>query len=351
MFYALIMAGGKGERLFPLSREERPKQFLKLIENKSFLRMTVERIKPLIGENIYVITNKKYIEQIYGELPDLSKENIFTEPLNKETATCLGLSAVKLLKKDLDALMISLPSDLYIKDVESLRKQIEIGANYAEENKVIVTFGIEPASPETGYGYIKLGEEVVKENSLFKVERFTEKPKEDTAKEFIRSKRYLWNSGIFILRADVLLAEINKHIPKLYDSLMKIYDSLNTEDEQRVIDEEYNKIEGISIDYGVMQKTKLAYVIKARFDWNDIGSFNSLSKYFNLVDNNEIKGKAFLEECNSCTVMSSDKIIVGFGLKKLIIIDAGDVLLIMDKEKEKDMKKLVEKIKNGSSFL
>jgi len=128
--------------------------------------------------------------------------------VNKETATCLGLSAVKLLKKDLDALMIALPSDLYIKDEESFRKQIEIGAIYAEKNKAIVTFGIEPTSPETGYGYIKLGEEVVKENSLFKVERFTEKPKEDTAKEFIRSKRYLWNSGIFVLRADGLCTKV-----------------------------------------------------------------------------------------------------------------------------------------------
>ena len=178
VLYALILAGGKGTRLYPLSRSENPKQFLKLINNKSFLRATVDRIKPLVNnDNIYIVTNEEYMDKIYEELPEIKKENIFAEPYNRETATCIGLSAVKLLKKDKDASMIVLPSDHYIEDEKEFTDVIKQGVDIVEKRRGLVTIGIKPLRPETGYGYIKMGDKVNSQNFTYKVERFLEKPK------------------------------------------------------------------------------------------------------------------------------------------------------------------------------
>ena len=225
MIYALILAGGKGTRLYPLSRVNQPKQFLKVINNKSFLENTVERITPLINkDNIYVVTNTDYLEKIKKELSYINSENIFTEPANKETATCIGLSAVKLLKKDNDAVMVVLPSDHHIegeKDyIDTLSEAIEI----ANRRRGIVTLGITPTRPETGYGYIEMGERSfrhqlrhikyldLQKNLILKLLRIS-----------CLKGTYLWNSGIFVFRADVILREIEKYLPKIYKSLMEIY--------------------------------------------------------------------------------------------------------------------------------
>ncbi|MGL5352755.1 MAG: mannose-1-phosphate guanylyltransferase, partial [Clostridium sp.] len=297
MIYGLILAGGKGTRLYPLSRSERPKQFLKVINNKSFLANTVDRIIPLIKkDNIYVVTNRDYEDKIRGELQDIEKENVFTEPQNKETATCIGLSAVKLLKKDKDAVMVVLPSDHHIegeKDyIETLSQAVEV----ANKRKGIVTLGIEPTRPETGYGYIEMGERILGERASYKVERFTEKPNTEVAKDFLEKGTYLWNSGIFVFRADVILREIDKYLPKLYKSLMEIYRSIGEENEEEVIKEQNNLIDGISIDFGVMQKTRKAFVIKSDFVWDDIGSFSALSRYLDTFKSNSVSKNVYLQE-------------------------------------------------------
>ena len=209
MIYALILAGGKGTRLYPLSRANQPKQFLKVINNKSFLVNTVERITPLIKkDNIYVVTNRDYVEKIRDELSDVNSENIFTEPANKETATCIGLSAIKLLKKDNDAVMVVLPSDHHIdgqKDyLDTLSEAIEI----ANRRRGIVTIGITPTRPETGYGYIEMGERIASASQAYKIARFTEKPNMEVAKDFLLKGTYLWNSGMFVFRADAMLTKV-----------------------------------------------------------------------------------------------------------------------------------------------
>lgn len=351
MIYGLILAGGKGTRLYPLSRAEQPKQFLKVINNKSFLANTVDRIIPLIKkDNIYVVTNKDYEEKIREELKGIKKENIFTEPENKETATCIGLSAVKLLKKDKDAVMVVLPSDHHIKGekdyIETLAQAVEI----ANKRKGIVTLGIEPTRPETGYGYIEMGERILKEKSSYNVERFTEKPNMEVAKDFLEKGTYLWNSGIFIFRADVILREIEKYLPKLYKSLTEIYNAIGEENEEYVIKEQYSLIDGISIDFGVMQKTRKAYVIKSDFKWDDIGSFSALSRYLDTFESNSISENVYLQDCTNCSIFGEKNLIIGFGVQDLVIVDAGDVILVMDKNKDQEIKYLLSELSSEKKY-
>ncbi len=209
LLYALILAGGKGTRLYPLSRANNPKQFLKAYNNKSFLRNTVDRIKPLISkDNIFVVTNHEYVDKIHEELPEISKDNIFVEPGNKETATCIGLSAVKLQKRDKDAVMVVLPSDHYIEGEKQFLDTLHHAIELAEKKRGLVTIGVNPNRPETGYGYIEMGDPVGGPISTFKVARFTEKPNIEVAKDFLLKGTYLWNSGMFIWRADGLLMKL-----------------------------------------------------------------------------------------------------------------------------------------------
>ena len=216
MLYVLILAGGKGTRLYPLSRAQNPKQFLNIINNKSFLRSTVDRIKCLVSnENIYVVTNEEYFDKICDELPEIKKENIFVEPSNKETATCIGLSAAKLLKQDKEATMIVLPSDHYIENEKEFKETILQGVEIANKKRGLVTIGVLPSRPETGYGYIEMGDRVNGDMPTFKVERFLEKPNAEVAKDLLSKGNFLWNSGMFVWRADVLFIKmITKSVKK-----------------------------------------------------------------------------------------------------------------------------------------
>ncbi|AND83370.1 NTP transferase domain-containing protein [Clostridium tyrobutyricum] len=351
MLYALILAGGKGTRLYPLSRAKNPKQFLKVINNKSFLRGTVDRISPLVDKkNIYVITNEEYIDKVQEELPDIDKENIFSEPENKETATCIGFSAVKLLKKDPSATMIILPSDHYIGDRELFLSTINQAVEIAEKKRALVTIGVKPTRPETGYGYIEMGELINTCIASFKVERFLEKPNLEVAKDLILKGNYLWNSGMFVWRADVFLREMQKYLPKMYKSMLAIYQDLGTEKEVYTIKEHYSIISGISVDFGIMQKTRKAYVVKCEFLWDDIGTFTALGRYLKKYKGNNLSGNTFVESSENCTVFGGEKLIVAFGVKNLIIIDSKDVLLVMDKSKDQEVKYLVDILKNKNNL-
>ena len=352
MIYGLILAGGKGSRLYPLSRADQPKQFLKLINDKSFLVNTVERITPIIDkENIYVVTNKENKKKIREGLSDMvNGENIFAEPANKETATCIGLSAIKLLKQDANAVMVVLPSDHYIQGENNYTNTLSQGIEIANRRRCIVTLGIEPSRPETGYGYIEMGERTNGNIPTYKIARFTEKPNLEVAKDFILKGTYLWNSGIFIFRADVILREIEKYLPKLHKPLMEIYINLGEPEEEKVIKEQYELIDGISIDFGVMQKTRKAYVIKSGFGWDDMGSFGALSRLLNSHRNNNVSQNVYVDECENCSIFGGKNLIIGFGVKDLVIVDAGDVILVMDKNKDQEIKHLLNKLNEKSEY-
>jgi mannose-1-phosphate guanylyltransferase len=351
VIYGLILAGGKGSRLYPLSRAGEPKQFLKLINDKSFLVNTVDRIIPIIDrDNIYVVTNMDYKEKVKNELIGIKDENIFVEPANKETATCIGLSAVKLLKQDANAVMVVLPSDHYIQGEKNYIDTLSQAIEMANKRRCIVTLGIEPNRPETGYGYIEMGERTTGNIPTYKIARFTEKPNLEVAKDFILKGTYLWNSGMFIFRADVILREIEKYLPKLHKPLMEIYKSLGEENEEEVIKEQYEFIDGISIDFGVMQKTRKAYVIKCDFSWDDMGSFGALSRLLSTYRNNNISPNVYVDECENCSIFGGKNLIIGFGIKDLVVVDAGDVILVMDKNKDQEIKHLLNKLNEQSKF-
>ncbi|WP_294152600.1 mannose-1-phosphate guanylyltransferase [uncultured Clostridium sp.] len=351
MIYGLILAGGKGSRLYPLSRAGEPKQFLKLINDKSFLVNTVERITPIINkDNIYVVTNMEYKEKVKEELKDMSENNIFVEPANKETATCIGLSAVRLLKQDADAVMVVLPSDHYIQGEKVYTDTLSQAIELANRRRCIVTLGIDPARPETGYGYIEMGERTTGNIPTYKIARFTEKPNLEVAKDFLLKGTYLWNSGMFIFRADVILREIEKYLPKLHKPLMEIYKNLGEENEEEVIKNQYELIDGISIDFGVMQKTRKAFVIKCDFEWDDMGSFGALSRLLKRYKNNSVSKNVYVDECENCSIFGNKNLIIGFGVKDLVVVDAGDVILVMDKNKDQEIKHLLNKLSKENEF-
>ena len=354
MLCALIMAGGKGTRFWPLSTEEKPKQFLNLVGSYTMIQMTINRILPIIPiERVFVCTGEKYISYIKEQLPNLPDRNIIIEPEGRNTAPCIAVSSMIINKYYKDASVLVLPSDHLIEKEEAFRKIVLAGNDFINDhNECIITLGIEPSRAETGYGYIEMGERIPSATQAYKIARFTEKPNIEVAKDFLLKGTYLWNSGMFVFRADVILREIEKYLPKMYKSLMNIYQHLGEEDEEQVTREEYGLIDGISIDFGVMQRTRKAYVIKGDFKWDDIGSFNALSRYLNQYrNNNKISNNVYIQDCENCSIFGGDeKLIIGFGVKDLVVVDAGDVILVMDKDKDQEIKHLLNDINDSPEF-
>ncbi|GKX64800.1 hypothetical protein rsdtw13_00580 [Clostridium sp. TW13] len=254
------------------------------------------------------------------------------------------------MKKDKDAVLIVLPSDHFIEGNQSFIETLKHGVDIAERRRGIVTIGIKPTRPETGYGYIQIGEKVASGLDTYKVARFTEKPNLEVAKDFMMTGNYLWNSGMFIFRADVILREIEKYLPNMYKNLIEIYKYVGEEEEEKVIIDQYKLIEGISIDFGVMQKTRKAYVIKCDFTWDDIGSFTALSRFLKSDKNNVVSKNVFLQGSENCAVFGDKNLIIGFGLKDLVIVDAGDVILVMDRYRDQEIKHLLNTLSEEQGY-
>lgn len=343
MLCALIMAGGKGTRFWPLSTEEKPKQFLNLIGEDTMIQMTVERIKPIIPiERIFICTGQMYVDLVKEQLPELPERNIIIEPEGRNTAPCIALSAFVIRKYYKDATMVVLPSDHLIKDEEKFRNIIESGNEFISTNKdAIITLGMEPTRAETGYGYIRYGNEKIKDkHSIIKVDAFVEKPNKETAVKYLEEGNYLWNGGMFIWSADNILNQIEKYSPYTYNALKEI-ENVKEQNIQEIINTNYKNTEAISIDYAVLEKSNDIYVIPSNFGWDDVGSWEALDRYREKDEyGNVLVGSAKVVKSGSNLVISSTHDIVVEGLDDIYVIENDGKILVGRKSNVTNVKEL-----------
>ena len=346
---ALIMAGGKGERFWPRSRKSFPKQFLCLTgDGKSMIQQTVERINPIVKmEDIYIATNIAYKDIIKEQLPLIPEENILYEPVGRNTAPCIGLGAVHIRKKYDDAVMLVLPSDHQIKFVDMYLQVLKDAIEVAELDNNLVTLGITPNAPETGYGYIKYDKDEMLLKSS-KVISFVEKPDINTAKKYLESGDYMWNSGMFMWKASTILSSMEKNLPEIYSGLLKIEAAIGTADETKVLNEVFETLPSESVDYGILEKEKSIFVLPGNFGWDDVGSWLSIER-LNEADGqgNCIKGNVRALDLQDCIIEGEDKLIACIGLKNIVVVDTKDATLICDKEHTADIKKILEQLRNN----
>lgn len=354
---AVIMAGGKGERFWPRSRKNMPKQFLSLTDDGlTMIQHTVKRLESLVNiDDVFVVTNKDYKGLVEEQLSDLPKENILLEPMAKNTAPCIGLAAVHIRKKYDDAVMLVLPSDHLIKYNEIYIDTLKDAIKVAEEKQNLVTIGITPTYPETGYGYINF--EARKEGSsilAYSVKRFVEKPNLDLAKEYLASGKYLWNSGMFVWKASTILSKIEEFLPDMYTSMCSIENAIGTSEEVKVLEEEFKKITGESIDYGIMEHADCIYTLPGNFGWDDVGSWLALERFNKTNESgNVVSGNVISINTKNAIIQGSSKLIATIGIENLVIVDTDDAMLICAKDSTQDVKKVIENLKicNRSEYL
>ncbi|MEG6569729.1 mannose-1-phosphate guanylyltransferase/mannose-6-phosphate isomerase [Thermoanaerobacterium thermosaccharolyticum] len=354
MITGVIMAGGKGERFWPKSRIKMPKQFLKLYGDRTMIQQTVDRLKKLMSiENIFVVTNIDYAGLISDQIPELPTENILIEPMGKNTAACIGLAALHTERLDRDSIMVVVPSDHVIKDEETYLGVLKTAIEKAKSGNNLVTIGIKPQHPETGYGYInfkKITNEIFYNNPVHKVERFVEKPDYDTAVKYVESGDYLWNSGMFIWKTSTILNAIKEYMPQLYSALNVIKENFDSDEIEKILYEEYSKLESMSIDYGIMEKAKNVYVVPGDFGWDDVGSWTSIERLYEKDENgNVIKGNVVSVDTKKCIITGSDKLIATLGIEDVIIVDTEDALLICSKDKAQNVKEVLKELKEKKS--
>jgi mannose-1-phosphate guanylyltransferase len=344
MLCALIMAGGRGERFWPLSTEDKPKQFLKLIGEDTMLQMTVKRLLKLIPmERIFIVTGKKYVELVKEQLPKLPERNIIVEPVGRNTAPCIGLSAFIIDKYYKDAAIAVVPSDHLIIDEDIFRNTISAAYQFVKDNsEAIVTIGMKPNRPDTGYGYIEY-EQVCAEIDTYevrRVKRFVEKPNFEKAIEYLRKGTFLWNGGMFIWKVNTILELTQKYLNRTYAILNEI--AATDEDEfNEMLDEKYVLVDNISVDYGIMEKAQNIFVIPGDFGWDDVGTWYSVERITEKdQDNNVCVGSANVIDGINNVVYSSNKQIITVGLNDIFVVESEDIILIASKNAIEDIKEI-----------
>jgi mannose-1-phosphate guanylyltransferase len=344
------MAGGAGTRFWPKSRERYPKQLLPIVGEGTMLQNTVRRLQPLVSaENIFVISNLVQYPGIVEQLPMLPAENIIVEPRPKNTAACIGLGAAMLQKREPDGVMIVLPADHLIADDEVFRETLSNAGKIAAEKDVLITIGIQPSFPATGYGYIQFSDERISagQATAYRVKTFAEKPNLETAKRFLDSGDFLWNSGIFVWRIPVIMGQIEEHMPHLYDGLREITPALGKPEQSQIVDRVYQQIKSLSIDYGVMEKARNVVVLRGQFRWNDLGSWDEVYKLLPKDHDYNATGDRphVLLESSGCLIDVPGKTVAAVGLRDLIVVETEDALLLCPRSRAQDVKDLVELIK------
>lgn len=347
-YYAIIMAGGVGSRFWPLSTEKNPKQFHDMLgTGDTLLQKTFYRLIKLIpNENVFILTNKRYKDLVHEQLPVLTDRQVVLEPEMRNTAPCILYASLKILKENSDAVMIVAPSDHWIEDEDNFNENVKQAFEFSSKNDALLTLGIKPTFPNTGYGYIEYDSS---SKQLIKpVNQFREKPDYKKAKEFLKQGNFLWNAGIFIWSAKSVVKAFKSCENKLYELFDQGVEVYNTDFEDDFIRDNYGKAENISVDYAIMEKSDNVFVMPAEFDWNDLGTWGSLyDKLEKDAENNAVVNAKILAEDSSGNMVRTkkDKVVVMDGLKDYIIVDKDDVLLIFPKEKEQDIKTVLQNVK------
>ena len=358
--YVVIMAGGGGTRFWPKGTSKLPKQFMKIVhESDSMIQQTFKRFDGFIDvSKIFVVTSTEYKGLVKKQIPKIPEANIICEPFGRNTAPCIGLACLFIKQFDPKGNVLVVPSDHIINDLAEFHRVVSCGLKYVSENGGIATLGINPTKPETGYGYIQYdlehmtgvnireldGNEL--HEKVFKVKTFAEKPNLELAKAFIISGDFLWNSGMFIFRVDTMMEEIKSLLPDLYTPLEKLQDKLHSNEFPKLLELAYSQIKGISIDYGIMEKTHHVYTIKSNFGWSDVGSWDEI---YNLrekdVHGNVTEGRTVLVDTKNCLIINDQRITATVGVEDLLIIDTDNGLLICKKNESQNVKEVVDYLK------
>lgn len=350
MTHAVIMAGGRGERFWPKSRQSLPKQFLRLIGDETMLQKTVSRMEKLLApENIYIITAENHQKIVRHQVPEIPKENIILEPCGRDTAAAVGLAAIIIQQKDPTGVMVVLPADHYIADEDRFMDILRGAVKAAAQNHA-VTIGITANRPETGFGYIARGRFYQNFAGIpsYHVERFTEKPNHQQALEFLESGCYFWNSGIFVWKVDVIRYLIREHLTSLAEGLEKIAEAAGTNRYPQVLQDIYAKLPRISIDYGVMEKAQGILMIPGDFGWDDVGSWTALESYKEKdMNGNILDGQGVLVDTKNTMVQASDKVVATLGVDNLIVVEDEGSILICHKQKAQELKKVIKALQEN----
>ncbi len=355
--YTLIMAGGSGTRFWPRSKTAKPKQYLNMFGTDSLLQSTIKRFSTFTEtDNIYIVSGKNQANVLEEQTTMLPKENLIYEPVGKNTLPCIGLAAMFAEKENPDGIMVVSPADHLINNDELFKDTILAAVKIADELDGIVTLGIKPTFPATGFGYVQTAENITGSGKInqFKVERFVEKPDEATATGYLKEGSFYWNSGLFVFKVSVFLNSVKKFAPALYADLRKIQEDIGNPTFEQTLDTIYRAMESISVDYGIMEHAKNIYLVEGNFDWNDLGSWESVY----LADKKDENGNAgsgesiFLDTKNSY-VYSEKGLVAVVGLEDVIVVQDGNTTLVCKREKAEDIKKIVEQLKvnNKSSYL
>lgn len=349
------MAGGVGKRFWPQSRRATPKQLLRIAGEESMLRLTVDRLKQLSSaDQILIITNSDQEEGIRQEIPEVPEENIIIEPEGKNTAPAIGLAAIIVQSRDPDAVMGVFPADHHIEDHKAFASYMNQGIEVARDMRGLVTFGILPTRPATGYGYIQFHQRAKDDQPVFAVKAFAEKPDRDTAKMFLGSGDFLWNSGMFVWHVDTILESFQEFLPEIHDSLKNIRGAIGESEDvwDSVLTVEWATLRSISIDYGVMEKASNVFVVKVDFKWNDVGSWDAVHEMRDKDDlGNVSTGDVIYHESNNNLVAAKGKTVAMVGVDDLVVIDTPDALLIIPRGETERIKEVVDQLEKEKKDL
>lgn len=352
--FCVIMAGGIGSRFWPMSRADFPKQFIDILgTGKSLIQQTYDRFKSIVpAENFLIVTNSNYKDLVLKQLPEIKDHQVLLEPFRRNTAPCIEYANQIIQKKNPNANIIVTPADHLVMDAEEFRRVINKGLDFISDKDALLTLGINPSRPDTGYGYIQkdIEQSQSSKEDLFKVKTFTEKPDLEMAKFFLDSGEFSWNSGIFIWSLNSIQKAFSKFLPDLHQLFEEQESAYCTEKETQAINKIYSECENISIDYGIMEKSKNVFVLAADFGWSDLGTWGSLYANSNKDDSgNVIDGKnTFLfDSKDSIVKIPSDKLVIAQGLEGFIVVESNDTLLICKKENEQNIKRYLEDVKEN----